>query len=141
MSMKVKLAVPIWNGRVSPVMDTAHRLLLVEVVDGAEVSRTVVDLPQASADHRARFISEQGVETLICGALSQDLNQMLTAAGVKTVPWFRGGVEAVIAAHLSGNLHCNEFLLPGCGRRRRGMGRNCRRRAGREQNKRFKEES
>ena len=123
--MNVKLAIPIWNGRVSPVMDSAGRLLTAEYVDGRERSRAVVDLPRASVDHLTRFISELGIDTLICGALSLEFNQMLTASGIKTYPWYRGDVEEVIAAYLSGCLQQDDFKMPGYGRRRRGMGRRC----------------
>jgi len=42
----MKVAIPIWNGRVSPVMDTACRLLVVDFADGREVSRETWDIPQ-----------------------------------------------------------------------------------------------
>jgi hypothetical protein len=68
---------------------------------------------------------------MICGALSQQLSQTLMALELKTIAWFRGDVNEVIAAFLSGDLRYHEFLMPGCGRRRGlGMGRRCRRRAG-----------
>ena len=127
----MKTAIPIWNGRVSPVMDTACRLLITETVDGREISRTIVDIPQANMSHRTGFISGLGVDVLICGAISHQFDRMLNALGIKTNPWFRGDVDEVIAAHLKGVLQNDNFLLPGCGRRRRRQrGQRCGRRPG-----------
>jgi len=43
----MRLAIPTWNDRVSPVFDTASRLVLVDVEQGTEQGRRVV---QAGAD-------------------------------------------------------------------------------------------
>ena len=126
----MKIAVPIWDGRVSPLMDTARQLLVAEVAGSREISREVVDIPQTDVTHRAGFISELGVSVLICGAISRQFEQMLAASGIKTSPWFRGDVGEVIAAHFNGNLQSSSFYMPGCGRRR-GMGRGGRGRGGR----------
>ncbi|MEA2031612.1 MAG: dinitrogenase iron-molybdenum cofactor biosynthesis protein [candidate division Zixibacteria bacterium] len=137
----MKIAIPIWNGRVSPVMDTARQLLIAEIDDGLEVSRTVVDIPQTNISHLANFISGHRIDTLICGAISHQLEQMLAASGIRINPWFRGNVDKVIAAHSAGILQDDNFLLPGCGRgRRRGRGGRRGRHAKLGWRKRFKEE-
>ena len=67
----MKVAVPVWQGRVSPVFDVAGQLLLVELVEGVETSRREHRLPDAEPQQRAVQLSELQVETLICGAISQ----------------------------------------------------------------------
>ncbi len=125
----MKIAISIWDGRVSPVMDTASTLLIAEVVNGVEVSRKVITIPPANICGRASFISGLGIDLLICGAISHRFEQMLLADGVKLMPWFRGDIDDVIAAHLNGNLQYQNFCLPGSDRRGR-YGRKCRRRGG-----------
>ncbi len=115
----MKTAIPIWNGRVSPVMDTACHLLVTEIDTGKEISRTIITLPPTNASQRASFLSGLGIDTLICGAISYQLNQMLKSWGIRTYPWIRGEVEEVIAAHSAGAIQNDKYLLPGCGRRRR----------------------
>ena len=39
----MRLAIPTWNDRVSPVFDTASRLVLVDVEQGAEQGRRIVE--------------------------------------------------------------------------------------------------
>lgn len=122
-------------------MDTACRLLIAETVDGREVARKIIDVPHASPVHRASFISELGIDILICGAISHQFAQMLTALGINTKPWFRGTIDEVIAAYLKGVLQNDNFLMPGCGRRRnRERARRCGQRADFHTRKPFKEE-
>jgi predicted Fe-Mo cluster-binding NifX family protein len=139
--VKVKVAIPVWDGRVSPVMDTARRLIIVEIVDGREVSREIVEIPQTDISHSARFISGLGIDDLVCGAVSHQFEQMLTASGIRTRPWFCGDVDDIIAAHSNGTLQNSGFFSPGCGRRRRrGKGRFRKGRAGFGQRRLLKED-
>jgi predicted Fe-Mo cluster-binding NifX family protein len=122
----MKVAMPIWDERVSPVMDTACRLLIAEIVEGREVSRTIVDIPQADIPHRAAFLSSLGINILICGAISQQFEQIIAASGIKMHPWYCGRGNEIIAAYSNGTLQNGDFLSPGCRRqqRRRGRGRS-----------------
>ena len=52
----MKVAIPTWNGRVSPVLDVASRLLVVEIEGGAELARSEVELGQTQFTTRATQI-------------------------------------------------------------------------------------
>ena len=119
----MKIAIPTWNGRISPVMDTARQLMIVERSKEHEVSKTIVEIPVMGVSNLAQFLKGLQIDVLICGAISHQLEQMLIAAGVKSFPWYRGDVDKIVAAHSGGFLHNEDFLLPGCRRRRRGGGR------------------
>ena len=121
----MKVAIPIWNGRVSPVMDTALRLVVADAVDDRELSKTLIDIPQSDLPQRAEFISELGIDILVCGAVSRQFQRLLVASGVNVCPWMGGDVDEIIHACCHGNLQRDCFSLPGCGRRRgrRGRGR------------------
>jgi len=111
-------------------MDSAGQLLVVEYADNQEVSRKIIGIPQANIQIRVRFISDLGIDHLICGAISRQFELMLSASGVRTTPWLGGNVEDLIAAYSRGTLQDDNFFLPGC-RRRRCRGGNGRYRAGR----------
>ena len=57
----MRVAVPIWNGRVSPVFDTAGRVLVVES-GGADTVRTEHALPPGFPMLRVRRLRELGVD-------------------------------------------------------------------------------
>jgi predicted Fe-Mo cluster-binding NifX family protein len=112
----MRLAVPVWSGRVSPVFDVAKKLLIVEVIGGEATfteEHTVEDRDPTSA------LSQLGVTVLLCGAVSQELEERLLAAGVELVMEIRGEVEEVVRAYLDGSLAQPWYSMPGCRSRRR----------------------
>jgi predicted Fe-Mo cluster-binding NifX family protein len=117
------LAIPNWNGRVSPVLDVARRFLVIEIERNAEVDRHSTDIDAVLLTTRFRRILELGVEVLICGAVSRPLEGALLSAGVRVLPQTCGLVEDVLKAYLSGRLADEAFRMPGCrGRCRRRHG-------------------
>jgi predicted Fe-Mo cluster-binding NifX family protein len=110
----MRLAIAVWNGRVSPVFDTAAQVLMVDLDEARERSRRAEALSETSPAWRVRRLVELGVELLICGALSRPLATMLAGAGIRVLPWTAGPVDDVLAAYLAGKLPHPQWTLPGC---------------------------
>jgi predicted Fe-Mo cluster-binding NifX family protein len=132
-----RVAIPIWQGRVSPVLDTAERLWISDLGGEPGVSPRIVQLPPAELRQRAQSIRNLGIHTLLCGAVSRPLYGLLLNAGIVVRPWLSGVVEEVLAAYAEDRLETDYFLLPGC-RGRRQRGRFMRNRRGRERGRGFK---
>ena len=116
----MKVAIPHWRGRVSPVFDVAGRLLVVDLAKGREEQREQRALTASDPLKRAKQVSQLGTEVLICGAISWPLELALSSAGVRVVPFTCGKVEEVLTAFMNGKLTRGAFLMPGCrGWRRR----------------------
>jgi predicted Fe-Mo cluster-binding NifX family protein len=124
----MRIAVPVWRDRVSPVFDVAGNLLLVDLEDGAPLQRSDANIREDDIHARVQKLSELGVDILICGAISRPLETILTAAGVKVIARICGGVEEVLGAYRSGRLGDPAFAMPGCCGRRQDFGhrRRCR---------------
>jgi predicted Fe-Mo cluster-binding NifX family protein len=116
----MRLAVPIWGDRVSPLFDVARRLLLVEVDRGQVISTMEHDV---AATDRVRSTTQLGVDLLICGAVSRELEQKLVSAGVEVIGDICGAVEEVVDAFLADALGQERFTMPGCTRRWSGRHR------------------
>lgn len=117
----------VWGGRVSPVLDVSSRAILITVQDGQAGERTELELPGPDPAKLAA-LRDQGVRTLLCGAVSRSLAVQAAAFGLRLVPFLAGEVEEVLAAYLAGQLPHPSLLMPGCQNRRHGrMGRRCRR--------------
>jgi predicted Fe-Mo cluster-binding NifX family protein len=114
----VKVAIPTWELRVSPVFDVARRLLVVDLESNAEASREEMSLDETQVARRARRVAELGVDVLICGGVSKPLEAALVSAGVRVISEICGSVEDVLRAFVSGDLANGAFLMPGCCRRR-----------------------
>jgi len=106
------------------MFDTARNLLIIELVDNAEISRQVVGIPNIPPVQKAQFVHHTGLQLLICGAVSRYLERHLQAQGVEVLPWIRGSIDGVLAAYCSDQLECNAFRSPGC------RGQRCQRRRG-----------
>ena len=116
----MRLAIPVWNDRVSPVFDTASRVLLLDLADGIEQARQLVEVAQARfSTERAKRLAELGVNVLVCGAISRPLASYLSAAGIILIPWVSGALEEVLRAYLTDRLSDPCWRMPGCGGRHR----------------------
>ncbi len=110
----MRVGVPTWDGRVSPVLDTAERLAVVETGDAIRGAREEVSLVGRDVHRRAAAISELGLDVLVCGAVSLALGEALESAGLTVVPWISGKVDEVLEALEDGELGGSRFLMPGC---------------------------
>ncbi len=108
------VAIPIWNGKVSPVFDVARCLLVVNLNGDAEPDRAEAAIEATELAARARRVTQLGIDVLICGAISVPLEEMLSSTGVRVIPRTCGRVEDVLRAFVSGRLTDKAFLMPGC---------------------------
>jgi len=124
----MRIAVPDWQGRVSPVFDVAERVVLIDL-DGECGDQRAESFASTTPHQRAQHMSELGVDVLLCGAISWPLEALLTSNGIRVVPLLCGGVEDVVQAFRDGTLEDGKFTMPGCCRR--GQRVRARRRRGR----------
>lgn len=111
----MRIAIANWGGRVSPVLDTAASLTVIDLESGAELGRQAVRLAGSGMCERARQIGELGPNVLICGAVSRPLHDLLWARGIEVVPFVTGDVDSVLAAFVRRELPSPELTMPGCG--------------------------
>lgn len=110
---RVRIAMPCWMGRVSPVFDVARRLLVVNVENSAELNREYKDMGDLGLLGRPRYVADLNVRVLICGALSVPVRLILEAKGIEVVDQICGETEEVLQAFLTGRLGDPSFLMPG----------------------------
>jgi len=120
----MKVAIPEWQGRVSPVFDVATNVLVTELTEGQQVGRQKITLTATDPIERARQVAAIPADVLICGAVSWPLELALRAAGITLITEICGPIEQVMQSFLSNNLANEAFQMPGCcGRRRFRQGR------------------
>ncbi len=108
------IALPIWQERISPLLDTAARLLVLTCRDGKETGRREIALPVQPPEALARTLAELSLNLLLCGAVSDPLLHALQQEGVRVWPHLCGEVEAILCAFCHGRLARKEFRIPGC---------------------------
>jgi predicted Fe-Mo cluster-binding NifX family protein len=135
----MKVAIPIRNGRVSPVFDTARRVILVEFEGGVPTGRSEFSIREGGNGARVELLQDLGVSTLICGAISNHIARIVERCGIELLPWVVGDIDEVIDAYCGGSLGTDGFIMPGCRRRqgRRNIRRGENRRRAGEGNRRW----
>lgn len=123
----MRVALSVWENRISPVFDSARMLLIADVENKVVTSRYYEPFSSEVPMKRAARLSDLNVKILICGAVSQPLAHMIEGYGIRIIPFVRGEVDQVLHAYLKDILSTPTFRMPGCKDRHR---RRCRSRHG-----------
>lgn len=121
----VKAAFAHWDNCIAPVFDVARHVYVVAAEAGHSVRETKESLDGDLPVQKVMHLATLGVDTLVCGAISRPLYEMLSAYGIRVIPFVAGELREVIQAWLCGGLDGDHFAMPGCGghgRRYRGIG-------------------
>jgi predicted Fe-Mo cluster-binding NifX family protein len=110
----MKAAFAAWNNRIAPVFDVARQILLVETEAGQIVSETREPLEDGLLVQRANRLAELEVSTLVCGAISCPLQEMVEARRIQVISFVAGNLHEVVEACFSGRLESKAFTMPGC---------------------------
>lgn len=114
----MRLAIPIRDSLIATVADFAHVLMLVDYDNKVEICRNVVDFHRQIVPARVAVLDDNGVNTLICGAISRPFATMVIHCGIELIPFMSGNVEEVMTAYFAGDLANPRFFMPG---RSKGM--------------------
>jgi predicted Fe-Mo cluster-binding NifX family protein len=118
----VRTAFACWDDRIAPVLDTAQQICVVETEAGRIVTESRETLPEDLPVQKALRLVELEIDTLVCGAISTPVSEVIAAYGIHLLPFVAGDLREVIGAWLAGNLMRPAFAMPGCcgrGRRQR----------------------
>ncbi len=115
----MKAAFSVWDNRIAPVFDVARQILLVETSSGRIVDESLETMPDTMPSRKAVSLAELDVETLVRGAISRPLQDMIAAYGIRVIPFVAGDLREVIDAWLAGKVEIDLFSMPGCCRRKR----------------------
>ena len=109
----MKIALSVWKDRISPVFDSANQILIVDVSNGSVENTHHESLHSDLPFYRAARLSSIGIKVLICGAISQALEDMVKSYGILVIPLISGNVDEVLQAYLTNALSSPNFRLPG----------------------------
>jgi predicted Fe-Mo cluster-binding NifX family protein len=119
----MKVAITVWDKRISPVFDVCREALILEVDKGSVLSTATEKLDSASPFLKIQRLVGLGIETLICGAISEPVSRELTDRKVKVIGFVAGDIDEVIRAFLSKAFPTEALYMPGyCGQQRRFRG-------------------
>jgi predicted Fe-Mo cluster-binding NifX family protein len=108
-----KVAIPTFQKRVSPVLDTCKHLLVVTFENGSEIDRESIFLGDMTLNERCRIFEKLGVSVIICGGISEAFGKILKRDKLQLTNGIAGDVEYVLSAYLDGSLDNPNFYMPG----------------------------
>ena len=109
----IRIAIPVFHKRVSPVLDNCTRLLIIDFDQGSEISRQEISLVKFSLVERFNLIKKMNVNVIICCAISEVMDYMIHGTDIQLICGIVGDVNQVLAAHLSNQLDDASFNMPG----------------------------
>ena len=113
-----KIAIPIFKSRVSPVLDSCTRILIVDIEQNRETERSELYMDEFSLSERVNILQKTHVTTIICGGISDVLHNMLKNLPISVIIGIAGEVEEVVSAYVAGRLNERRFYMPGYKKKR-----------------------
>jgi predicted Fe-Mo cluster-binding NifX family protein len=122
----MKIAIPIYENRISPRFDFSPEIWIVEVERGEVVGEEKISTANLNIPQRLEQVTLNGVDKLICGGIDPFSRNQLGIRGIEVVQDVIGDAEIVFDLFIRGRLR------PGlCCEKRRGKGFCPRRRGSR----------
>ena len=113
----MKVAVTVWENRISPLFDATQTLLIADIHNRVVTEKHLVPFDGLSPFSRAATLERLGINTLICGGVSDFFANLIEARNIRIIPFVAGCVDQVIEAYLRDGLCHKKFRMPGCGGR------------------------
>ena len=110
----MKVAVTVWEDRISPVFDASRRLLIAEIENARVTDQSYVFFDPGRPGNLAKTLAMLDVPVLICGAVSQTPATTIVAGGITLIPFIAGEVDRVLEVYAKGNSLEPTFVMPGC---------------------------
>jgi hypothetical protein len=96
----MRIAIPVWNGRVSPVFDVAKKIRVVDI-DAENGSLVATATRTLEAGGTPATLTELGVNLLICSAISVPVDGIC------------GPADDIVEAFIAGDTTLARFNAPG----------------------------
>jgi predicted Fe-Mo cluster-binding NifX family protein len=105
----MKVAVPIWQNRISPLFDVAEILALFDIDKNQAQRYRELCFPSEDSSERIRMIHTMHIDVLLCAGISEPMERTLTSLGITVIPNVCGPVDEVITAFVHGRIEKNGY--------------------------------
>jgi predicted Fe-Mo cluster-binding NifX family protein len=113
----MKIAIPVFENRISPRFDCAPGFKLYEIEGDKITGIRELSCEGWNDNERVSQLKDLKVDTLICGGLPNYLLSILMSSGIKVIPWVAGDTSEALSLFLHDRLNSGMVCS---GRRRRG---------------------
>lgn len=103
----MRIAVTYENGSIFQHFGHTEQFKLYDIEDGKIVEEKVVDTNGQGHGALSGFLSQAGVDALICGGIGGGAKMALAEAGIQLLGGVSGDADGAVKAYLAGNLEFN----------------------------------
>ena len=100
----MKVAIPMFDSRVSPRFDFAAKILIVTIESGKITERQEYALTNIHPIRRSSLLCELGVKVLICGGISSFYRRLIVNSRIRVIHMIQGEIEEVLSHFIDGSL-------------------------------------
>jgi predicted Fe-Mo cluster-binding NifX family protein len=111
----MKIAIPIFENRISPRLDCAKKILLVKVAekDKKVISSRETEAQTGDTSGNIEFYLSNEITVVICGGISIEMQDMLVKHGIRVISWVTGEAKKALDLFIEGKLASGTMLCPG----------------------------
>lgn len=110
----MKVALTVWENRISPLFDAACTLLVTDINNGSIQEKRLESINFESPCMRISRIDSLDIDILICGGISDFYANLIEARGTKIISFVSGDTDDVLNAYINGNIYNKDYRMPGC---------------------------
>lgn len=119
----MRIAVTYENGSIFQHFGHTEQFKLYDIQEMQIVKEQIIDASGSGHGALAGFLTENGVDTLICGGIGGGARAALMEAGILLYPGVVGGADQAVEAYLNGTLAYVPDMV--CSHHSHGGGHDC----------------
>jgi predicted Fe-Mo cluster-binding NifX family protein len=108
-----RVAIPLFQDRISPVLDSCRRVMVVDIDNGQIIKRTAIVMDKMSLTERVEAFSRWKVDKIVCAGVSDLMCKYLSGKKIVLKNGIAGQFEEIIQAYICNRLDDECFLMPG----------------------------
>jgi predicted Fe-Mo cluster-binding NifX family protein len=116
----MKIAIPLFENRISPRLDCAKKVLLVNLLEREKkfVSSEEKEFQTVEAGENTDFYISNEIDTVICGGISTEMQAFLLKHEIRIISWVTGEAQKALDLFIEGKLVSGAMLCSGMKMRR-----------------------
>jgi len=115
----MRIAIPRYEGRISPRFGFTQDVLLVEVEEGGSGRSEVLSVRRLFPHEIPAYLHGKGVQVVLTGGINLEFQELFRALGIEVIWGLIGTPEEALDAYLAGRVAPGMGRCPGPGRHRR----------------------
>jgi len=108
-----RIGIPVFESRVSPVLDSCNLMLMIDIDQGHEVCRREISLEKTNIAERIDVFTRWGVRKIICAGVSDLMCKYIAAKNIALISGIAGELERILDAYICNRLDDACFVMPG----------------------------